>query len=134
MPVGVGLGVVTLAVKVTTVFSNWTGVLWVTATALGILLMTSLRTAELAPVKLVSPAKDAVMACVPMASDEVVKVAIPEALMEPTPRTVVPSRKVMAPVAPVFVTAVKVTDWPVDAGLTDDVSVTLPAALATLTV
>src|SRR5580704_12366831 len=115
-------------------FNNSTEVLWVIATALGTLPTTSVRTAEVAPVKLASPPKEAVMGCEPMASDEVVKVAIPEALMEPTPRTVAPSRKVMAPVAPVFVTAVKVTDWPVEAGLTDEVKVTEPTAFATVTV
>jgi hypothetical protein len=35
-----------------------------------------------------------------MVNVEVVKVAIPAALIAPTPRTVVPSRKVTEPVAP----------------------------------
>ncbi len=63
----------------------------------------------------------------------VVKVATP-AVIVPTPRTVVPSRKVMEPVAPAGTVAENVMAWPGAAGLTEDASVTITVAFATVTV
>jgi hypothetical protein len=51
----------------------------------------------------------------------------------PVPRTVVPSRNVIVPVAPVGAVAVKVTDWLMIDGLSEDVTVTVGAALTTVT-
>jgi hypothetical protein len=62
----------------------------------------------------------------------VVRVASPP-LNVPVPRTVAPSRNVIAPVAPVGAVAVKVTDWLTIEGLSDDVTVTVGAALTTVT-
>jgi hypothetical protein len=50
-----------------------------------------------------------VIGCEPMVNVDVVNVAIPWALIVPTPRTVVPSRKVTEPVAPACTVAEKVT-------------------------
>ena len=70
----------------------------------------------------------------PLVNVEVVKVATPAALTAPTPKTVVPSRKVTEPVAPVLIVARKVTAWPGLDGFTEDANVMLMAALATMTV
>jgi hypothetical protein len=51
----------------------------------------------------------------------------------PVPRTVAPSRNVIVPVAPLGAVAVKVTDWLMIDGLSDDVTVTVGAALPTVT-
>jgi hypothetical protein len=72
--------------------------------------------------------------CEPIESEDVVKLAMPELLMAPIPRTAAPSMKVMEPVALVFTTAVKVTDWLTVVGLMEEVSVTAPAAFATVIV
>jgi len=68
-----------------------------------------------------------------MASVDVVSVAMPP-LMGPTPRIVAPSRNVMVPVAVEGTVAVKVTGWLSAAGFSDEVSVTLGVAIATVTV
>jgi hypothetical protein len=62
----------------------------------------------------------------------VVRVARPP-LRGPVPRTVAPSRNVIAPVAPVGAVAVNVTDWLTIEGLSDDVTATVGAALTTVT-
>ena len=62
----------------------------------------------------------------------VVRVARPP-LKVPVPRTVAPSRNVIAPVAPVGAVAVNVTDWLTIEGLSDDVTATVGAALTTVT-
>src|SRR5438309_8344269 len=49
------------------------------------------------------------------------------------PRTVAPSRNVIVPVAPAGAVAVKVTGWFTIDGLSDDVTVTVGAALTTVT-
>jgi hypothetical protein len=51
----------------------------------------------------------------------------------PVPRTVAPSRNVIVPVAPLGAVAVKVTDWLMIEGLSDDVTVTVGTALPTVT-
>jgi hypothetical protein len=51
----------------------------------------------------------------------------------PVPRTVVPSKNVIVPVAPVGAVAVKVTDWLTIEGLSDDVTATVGAPLTTVT-
>src|ERR1700733_6117482 len=60
------------------------------------------------------------MGWVPAVRVEVVKIALPEELRVAVPRTVLPSRKVTGPVGtakfPLMV-AVRLTDWPVGAGL-----------------
>jgi hypothetical protein len=50
------------------------------------------------------------MLWVPAARVEVVKVAVPLAIV-PVPKAVEPSRNVTVPVTPVRTVAVKVTDW-----------------------
>jgi hypothetical protein len=61
------------------------------------------------------------------------KVATPAALIAPTPRMVVPSRKVIEPVAPAGTVAEKVTGWPGVDGFTEDANVMTTAAFATVT-
>ena len=61
------------------------------------------------------------------------KVATPAALIVPTPKTVVPSRKVTEPVAPACTVAEKVIAWPGADGFAEDASVTVTVALATVT-
>src|SRR5215475_12310163 len=73
------------------------------------------------------------MVWVPMARADVVSVATPP-VMGPVPRIVAPSRNVMVPVAVVGTVAVKVTGWLSAAGFSDEVSVTLGVAIATVTV
>ena len=51
----------------------------------------------------------------------------------PVPRTVAPSRNVIVPVAPLGAVAVKVTDWLMIDGLSEDVTVTVGAAFTTVT-
>jgi hypothetical protein len=63
----------------------------------------------------------------------VVKVATPAALIVPTPRTVVPSRKVTEPVAPAWIVAEKVTAWLGFDGFTEDANVMMMVAFATVT-
>jgi hypothetical protein len=62
----------------------------------------------------------------------VVKVTSP-LFKVPVPRTVVPSKNVIVPVAPVGAVAVKVTDWLMIEGLSDDVTTTVGAPLTTVT-
>ena len=62
----------------------------------------------------------------------VVKVVRPP-FKVPVPRTVAPSRNVIVPVAPVGAAAVKLTDWLMMEGLSEDVTVTVGAALTTVT-
>jgi hypothetical protein len=62
---------------------------------------------------------------------EVVNVAVP-LLMEPVPRTVEPSKKVIVPVALEGRLAVKVTDWLNVDGFTEDVSEIAGVALFTV--
>jgi hypothetical protein len=68
-----------------------------------------------------------------MVNVEVVKVATLAALMVPTPRMVVPSRKVIEPVAPAWTVAEKVTAWLGFDGFADDASVMTTVAFATVT-
>jgi hypothetical protein len=68
-----------------------------------------------------------------MVNVEVVKVATPAALITPVPKMVVPSRKVIEPVAPACTVAEKVTDWPGADGFTEDASVTTTVAFVTVT-
>ena len=65
---------------------------------------------------------------------DVAKTATPAALTVPVPSTVVPSRKVIEPVAPAWTEAEKVTDWLSAEGLTEEVRVTTMATLPTVTV
>jgi len=51
----------------------------------------------------------------------------------PVPRMVAPSRKVIEPVAPAGAVAVKVTDWLMIDGFSDEVTTTVGAALPTVT-
>src|SRR6516165_2706304 len=80
------------------------------------------------------------MACPPAAAKLVVSAAVPPGPTATVPRTTVPSLKVTVPVGvpapgPTAATvAVKVTDWPVTAGLTDDFRATVVAAGLTVTV
>jgi hypothetical protein len=69
----------------------------------------------------------------PIANVDVVKLATPAALIVPTPRTVVPSRKVTGPVAPAWTVAEKVTAWLGFDGFAEDASVMVTAAFATVT-
>jgi hypothetical protein len=62
----------------------------------------------------------------------VVRVVRPP-LKVPVPRIVAPSKNVIVPVAPVGAVAVKVTDWLIIEGLSDDVTETVGAALTTVT-
>ena len=62
----------------------------------------------------------------------VVRVARP-LFKVPVPRMVAPSRNVIVPVAPVGAVAVKVTDWLMIEGLSDDVTTTVGAPLTTVT-
>ena len=50
----------------------------------------------------------------------------------PVPRTVAPSKNVIVPVAPVGAVAVKVTDWLMIEGLSDDVTATVGVPLTTV--
>src|SRR5882724_9748699 len=75
----------------------------------------------------------------PAAAKLVVNVALPPAPTATVPRTVLPSLKVTVPVgvvapgATAATVAVKVTAWPVTAGLTDDRRATVVAAGLTVT-
>ncbi len=77
------------------------------------------------PPKLESPLYTAVIVCIPTDNELVVKVACAEPLRVPVPRVVAPSLNVTVPVgvptagATGLTVAVKVTDCPGDAGLTD---------------
>ena len=81
----------------------------------------------------------AVMAWPPVAAKLVVNVAVPPVPTATVPRTALPSLKVMVPVgvpppgATAATLAVKVTAWPVTAGLTDDPRATVVAARLTVT-
>src|SRR5262245_1878461 len=80
------------------------------------------------------------MAWPPAAANLVVNVAAPPVPTATVPRTTLPSLKVTVPVgvpppgATVATVAVKVTAWPVTAGLTDDFRATVVAAGLTVTV
>jgi len=63
----------------------------------------------------------------------VVKVATPAALIVPVPRMVVPSRKVIEPVAPAWTVAEKVMDWLGADGFTEEASVMVVLVFATVT-
>src|SRR6266496_4732116 len=65
------------------------------------------------------------MECEPAVSEEVVKVALPEALSVPEPSVVAPSLNVTVPVGvtpgtAAVIVAVKVTDWPEHDGLSEE--------------
>jgi hypothetical protein len=62
---------------------------------------------------------------------EVVKLAVPP-LIVPEPRVVEPSRKVIVPVAVLGKLAVKVTDWLMVEGFSEDVSKTVGVAFVTV--
>jgi hypothetical protein len=64
---------------------------------------------------------------------DVVKVAVPAALIVPVPMTVVPSRKVTVPVAPAWTVTEKVIVWPGFAGFAEEVNVTVTVDFATVT-
>jgi hypothetical protein len=68
-----------------------------------------------------------------MVSADVAKTATPAAFTGPVPSAVVPSRKVIEPVAPACTEAEKVTDWLYADGLTDEIRVTRVATLPTVT-
>ena len=74
----------------------------------------------------------------PAAAKLVVNVAVPPAPTATVPRTTLPSMKVTVPVgvpapgATAATVAVKVTAWPVTAGLTDDVRATVVVARLTV--
>src|SRR5258708_39252252 len=72
------------------------------------------------------------MVCDPTIKVLVVRVVRPP-LKVPVPRTVAPSRTVIVPVAPVGAVAVKVTDWLMIEGLSEDVTTTVGAPLTTVT-
>src|SRR5262249_59959806 len=75
----------------------------------------------------------------PAAAKVVLNAAVPPGPTGTVPRTTLPSMKVTVPVGPPIpgarteTTAVKVTAWPVAAGLTDDVRATVVAARLTVT-
>jgi hypothetical protein len=73
-----------------------------------------------------------VIVCDPTINVLVVRVVRPP-FRVPVPRTVVPSRNVIAPVAPAGAVAVKVTGWFTIEGLSDDVTATMGATLTTVT-
>src|SRR5262245_11079657 len=79
------------------------------------------------------------MAWPPAAAKLVVNAAVPSALTAKVPRMTLPSRNVTVPVgapapgATAATVAVKVTDWPVTAGLTDEVRATAVDAGLTVT-
>ena len=70
----------------------------------------------------------------PIASPDVVNVAIPEPFKVPVPRVVEPSRNVTVPVgtpdpgASEVIVAVKVTDWPKTDGLADEATTEVVAS------
>jgi len=75
------------------------------------------------------------MECAPTAREAVVRVAMPEESTVPVPRLVVPSRNVTVPVgmpAGELTVAVKVTGWPKTLGFTEEIDVTVVAALFTV--
>ena len=105
--------------------------------AMGRAKMVWVRTGEVLGLKVVPSLKTAVIECDPEASDEVANVAWPE-LRLMVASDVAPSLKVTVPEgvpepgAKVVTVAVKVTDWPKQAGLSEEASVV--AVLALLTV
>ena len=77
------------------------------------------------------------MLCPPPAKDDVAKLATPELLSVPEPKTVDPSLNVTVPDASVIgevTVAVKVTDWPATDGLTEVAIVVVVTALFTVRV
>ena len=142
-PAGVPPELVTVAVKVTDVpkFDGF----GVEVTDVEVVKLTALIVCVSVPAVLfchpVEPVKLAPMVWVPVESDEVLKVAMPDVLTATfEARTVAPSVKVTLPtgVPPELVTvAVKVTLWPCDAGFEDemrDVAVGLCTTAVTLPV
>jgi len=73
-----------------------------------------------------------VIGWVPTINVLVVRVAWP-LFKVPVPRMVAPSRKVIVPVAPAGAVAVKVTDWLMTEGFSEDVTTTVGAAFTTVT-
>ncbi len=75
------------------------------------------------------------MECAPTAREAVVSVAMPEESSVPVPRLVAPSRKATVPVgvpAGELTVAVKVIGWPKTLGFTEEIDVTVVAALFTV--
>src|SRR5262245_51092366 len=110
----------------------------VVALRVGAAFTCSVRDCEL-PRNIGPPLKTAVMVCPPEAAKLVVNVAVPLVPTLTVPRTTLPSLKVTVPVvdpaagATAATLAVKVTAWPVTAGLTDDDRVSVVAAGLTVT-
>ena len=135
VPLGVPVAVVlTVAVKVT----DWLKVDGlrdeVTAVVVASLFTTWLNAVELLVAKVASPPYTAVIECDPMASVEIVKVALP-AVSVPVPIAVTPSLNVTVPVgvpvAVVLTVAVKVTDCPKFDGFSEEVTAVVVAFLFT---
>jgi hypothetical protein len=133
VPVGVGEVDDTVAVKVTEPFIICAPAVCERTVVVGSLPTTCDSGAEAAVELAVSPPYVAVMVWVPIVKVEVDRIAIPP-LTVPVPRTVEPSRKVIVPVAAEGTVAVKVTAWFSAAGLAEELSVTVGAPIATVTV
>lgn len=133
VPVGIpAVGLATVALKVT----GWPATQGlndeVSVTVVGMLLTTSVNAADVLEPKFVSPLYCAVIEWMPMASEDVVKVATPLELSATVPIDALPSRKVTAPVgvplAVLVSVAVNVTDWPTTEGLSEEASVVRSSA------
>jgi hypothetical protein len=74
-----------------------------------------------------------VIGCVPIVRVDVAKTAMPAVLIVPVPSMVVPSTKVIEPVAPAWTEAENVTDWLLADGFTEDDKVTTVTAFPTIT-
>lgn len=94
-------------------------------------LTTWVSTAELLPLKLLSPPYTAVMEWLPTVSPEVVRPACPEPFRATIPKSMLPSKKVTVPVGvpPLPVTvAVKVTACPAKEGFSEEITVVVVVA------